>query len=109
MTQEQISEIPASSYSNAKLESIKTSIELMSKQHHVEVLQIIKKYESVTINENRNGVYINLSYLSNELLQELETFISYIKEQEETLSTLEYQKQEYKDNLLENTSPFLTV
>jgi hypothetical protein len=79
-----------------KLENMKTSIENMSKYHQVEILKILSK-NLCKINENKSGVYVNLSFLPNETIDEMEEYIHYTKEQEENLKTLEYQKEEFKN------------
>lgn len=63
------------------LEDIKQKIESMNKLQHIEVLKIIKKYKNVKLNENKNGVYINISYLPKKAVQELEVYIKYIEDQ----------------------------
>jgi hypothetical protein len=79
------------------LEILKTKIEKMSKTHHVEILKILKKNGNVKLNENKSGVYVNLSFLPNETLSELENYLNYIEDQEISLITLENQKEEFKN------------
>ena len=76
------------------LESLKTTIEKMNKTQHIEILKILKKHAQVVINENRNGVYINLSYLPGGAVDELDTYIHYVWDQERTIETFELQKKE---------------
>jgi hypothetical protein len=78
------------------LENIKTYIENLSKFHQVEILKILSK-NLCKINENKSGVYVNLSFLSNETLQEIKYYIEYIKKQEDSINTTEYQKEEFKN------------
>ena len=82
------------------LENIKNAIELMGKPQHIEILNILKRNSQVKINENRNGVYINMSFVPNELIYELETYISYIKDQELSLNRFEIEKEKCKTNFL---------
>jgi hypothetical protein len=42
---------------------------------------------------------VNLTYINNEVIEELQKYIEYTKEQEETLKTTEYQKEEFKTAL----------
>ena len=72
-------------YSSNLLE-MKEKIERMTKKQHIEILKIFKKHKQVKINENKNGVYINLSCLKKEILNELQTYIFYIEEQNKILS-----------------------
>ena len=79
------------------LEKIKTKIEAMDKKHHVEVLKILKKNPAIKLNENMNGVFVNLSFLPKESIEDLEKYIHYIEDQEMSLQTVEYQKREYQN------------
>ena len=80
------------------LETIKSSIEKMNKHHQIEILRILSK-QLCKLNENKSGVYINLTYITDEVIEELQKYIEYTKEQEETLITTEYQKEEFKTAL----------
>ena len=79
-----------------KLENLKNTIESMSKYHQIEILKILSKKLS-KINENKSGCYINMSFLPDDTLKELEEYVGYIKDQEESLETMEYQKEEFKN------------
>ena len=52
------------------LENIKKTIEEMNKFHQIEILKILSK-NLCKINENKSGVYINLSFLSKEIIDEI--------------------------------------
>ena len=70
----------------------------MNKFNQVAVLRILHKHSDVTLNENKYGIHINLSDLSNELLTQLLNFVTYVTEQEKDLSKIEKQKEIYKNN-----------
>jgi hypothetical protein len=72
---------PTNIFNESVLEKIKNKIENMTKFQHIEVLKIIKKNKTIKINENKNGVYINMSYLPKKTINELETYIKYIDDQ----------------------------
>ena len=57
---------------------------------------------SVTLNENKYGVHINLSELKKEILDELFTYIKYVNTQESTLDQMEKQKEDYKNTYFTN-------
>ena len=40
---------------------------------------------------------LNLSFLSDETIQEVTKYVDYLQDQEESLNTLEYQKEEFKN------------
>ena len=79
------------------LETIKKIIEQWPKHHQVEVLKIIKNSSS-TINENKSGIYINMSFLPESTITEIHTYIQYVKDQEHILTPLESQKEGFKNS-----------
>jgi hypothetical protein len=79
-----------------EIEDMKRTIEAMTKKNQIEVLKILSR-NLCKINENKSGVYVNLSFLSPTVLDEMREFIQYIKQQEDTLNTAEYQKTFYKN------------
>lgn len=79
-----------------KLETLKKTIETLNKYHQVEILKILTK-NLCKINENKSGCYVNMSFLNEESIEEIEKYIAYVKDQEESLNTMEYQKEEFKN------------
>jgi hypothetical protein len=80
------------------LEIIKNTVEGWTKHHQLEVLKIIKKDPSITINENKSGIYINISFLSEKVIGDISDYIKYVKEQETILNKTETQKDELNSN-----------
>uniref|UniRef100_A0A6C0D3H2 NET domain-containing protein n=1 Tax=viral metagenome TaxID=1070528 RepID=A0A6C0D3H2_9ZZZZ len=78
------------------LEHIKNRIENLDKYHQIEILKILNK-NACKLNENKSGVYVNLSFLSSQTVNELKKYIDYTNDQEESLVTMEYQKEEFKN------------
>jgi len=78
------------------LEEIKNRIECMDKYHQIEILKILSDNNS-KINENKSGVFVNLSFLSKNAILQMKNYIDYIKDQEDSLVTLEHQKKEYQN------------
>lgn len=78
------------------LEKVKNDIENMSKYHQIEILKILSR-NLTKINENKSGCYINMTFLPDETINKLKEYISYVKHQEESLETMEYQKEEFKN------------
>jgi hypothetical protein len=75
-----------------ELDLLKTSIDKMGQKQHIEILKLLKNNKDVKLNENRNGVYINMSFLPSESINDLKTYVSYIEEQEKTLDIIEQEK-----------------
>ena len=82
---------------NESLSSIKDKIERMSKNNQIEILKILKKYQGIKLNENKSGVFVNLSFLSKEILDEIDKYVCYVNDQEAVINTIETQKQEFKN------------
>jgi hypothetical protein len=83
------------------LEMVKEVVEKMNKHHQIEILKIIHKYPTIKINENKNGIYINLAYLPQDVLQEIHKYIEYTEQQESSLNTFEIQKNEFKNTFFD--------
>jgi len=84
-------------FSVSELNYIRDSIEQMNKFNQIEILRILNKHKNVTLNENKYGVHINLSELKNDILDELNIYIKYVNAQENTLNSIEQQKEQYKN------------
>ena len=80
-----------------KLIKIRDTIENYDKEQQIQILQILKT-KKITANENKNGVFINLTNLSEETICELESFIEHVKTQECYLKENEDEKIKYKEN-----------
>lgn len=78
------------------LYKMKTTIESMNKYHQIEILKILSK-NLCKLNENKSGVYVNLSFVNEDTLKEVHEYIQYTREQEDSIITMEYQKEEFKN------------
>jgi hypothetical protein len=81
----------------SELNYIRDTIEKMNKFNQIEILRIMNRHESVTLNENKYGVHINLSELDKNIIDELLLFIKYVNTQEQTLNSIERQKEDYRN------------
>lgn len=76
---------------------LQTIIEKMDKTNQVKILNVLKKNNTI-INENKNGIHINLSEIEKSVINELKNLVNYINKQELMLSPDEKTKEEYKIN-----------
>ena len=67
-----------------KLKSLKEKIESLEKTEHQEVLKIIKKYEC-KYTENNNGVFINMNKLTDNVIEEIQSFLVFSDENNKML------------------------
>lgn len=80
--------------------TMKEQIESLNKQRQIEVLKIFIENE-VPVSENKNGIFINLSTLENNVLHKLTFYLIYVSEQDNTLKEIEDVKKEFHE-LIEN-------
>jgi hypothetical protein len=78
------------------LNYLRENIEKMNKFNQLEVLRILKN-RNIHLNENKNGVLVNLTEVNDEIIQELETYVNYVNAQERNLSENEKQKEDIKN------------
>lgn len=70
---------------------IKEVIEEMNKSQQIEILKLLKN-ESISLSENNNGTFINLSDLSEITIQKLEKYIEFVRNQQKQLLCIEKEK-----------------
>lgn len=81
----------------SELNYIRDTIENMNTFNQIEILRILNRHSDVILNENKNGVHINISQLKKEIINELNNYIKYVNTQETTLNSIEQQKEDYKN------------
>ena len=82
------------------LELMKIKIENMTKINQVEILKILFKH-NVKINENKSGIFVNMSFLDKPIIEDIKVYLDYVKAQESTLQSLETQKEVFKTAFFE--------
>lgn len=87
----------------SNLNCLKEKIEGISKFHQIEILKILKSDDTITINENKNGIFINMTSLKESTITELEDYLKYVNTQEKQLNDIEVEKDKlsntyFKDN-----------
>ena len=82
-------------FSISELEYIRQLIESMDKYNQVEILKIIYESNQKCINENKYGIHINMTELSNEIIEKLNKYIKYVNIQENEINNIEKKKQNY--------------
>jgi hypothetical protein len=79
------------------LEDVKKTIETFNKSHQIEVLRIIQQCSASIINENKNGIYINMTFLKSQTIERIREYIAYVQDQEKMLKPMESQKEDFKN------------
>lgn len=86
-----------------QLERIKLQIEKMSSPQQLEILKILHENENVKINENKSGVYVNLSFLPNNVVVQMQEYLKYVNDQENSLNVIENRKESVKHAYFEDS------
>ena len=73
---------------------IKERIEALSKHHQIEALAMLAKIPTITMNENNNGVFINLTEQDDNVMKQLEDFLNYVDIQQKHLHNIEDQQEQ---------------
>lgn len=76
---------------------IKHFIESLNKQRQIEVLKILNE-NNIQISENKNGSFINLTLLPDDIIKKLKDFTIYIKEQDISFEEIEDMKNDFKSS-----------
>ena len=84
------------------LQTLRDSIEKLDKIHQVHILKIFNKY-NIEFTENANGIFVNMTILNTDAINDIKSYIDYVKLQQMQLEKVEaekdaYKKEFYKDN-----------
>lgn len=90
-------EINANNFDVKILYDIQKSIQSMSKYNQIQVAKILYTYTSINLNENKYGLFINLTELNDDIINKLIDFIKYINIQENNINEFENYKNEIKN------------
>ena len=82
---------------NEIISALHKKIENLPASAHFEVFKIIKKYD-IPFNENSNGIFINMSHIKTDCINELTTHINWLDEQKSFLQKDEQVKNQYREN-----------
>jgi hypothetical protein len=85
-----------------KFELINSKIEKLNKKQHIELLRIIVKDEKVNISENKNGSFINMNELNNEIIIKIDEYLKYIETKEKELINIENKTNKIAETMNDN-------
>jgi hypothetical protein len=86
-----------------ELDNIRKDIEKMGKFHQIEILKILKECDTITLNENNYGTFINMTDIPTEYIIQIQKYIHYVNEQEVNLKKIENEKNSLKNSFFENS------
>ena len=83
--------------------NIKRFIESLNKQRQIEVLKILNE-NNIQISENKNGSFVNLTLLPEDIITKLKDFTVYIKEQDVSFEEIEDMKNDFKSSFFPSST-----
>ena len=73
------------------LKMLRDNIESLPNFHQIEVLRILYK-NHITFSENKNGVFLNLSYVNLEVIHKINEYVTFVQNQESQMCEFEKKK-----------------
>lgn len=83
--------IKISAGSADSLKLLRDNIELLSEFHQIEILRILHS-NHITFSENKNGVFVNLSYVNYDVIHKINEYVTFVNKQETQLCEFEEKK-----------------
>ena len=83
------------------LRCLRDDIEKMERIHQQRIFDILKK-SNIDFTKNNNGVFINMSLLNKEIIDEIKNYILYVELQQQQLKKVEEDKELYKQKYYNN-------
>ena len=77
--------------STDSLKLLRDNIESLSEFHQIEVLRILHS-NHITFSENKNGVFVNLSYVNYDVMNKINDYVTFVNKQETQLYEFEEKK-----------------
>ena len=93
----------------AELEQLKIRVEKLEKDQQIEILRILNEDQKVKLNENKSGVYVNLSFLPEDTMIKIKNYLNYISEQEKILLMTENKKENYAKTYFDDEDENVTI
>ena len=84
-----------------KLENLRDSLEKMEPIHQERIFEILKS-KNIEYTKNINGVFVNMSLFTLNIIEEINNYLLYVRLQQRQLEQGESDKEEYK-KLINNT------
>ena len=73
------------------LKTLRDNIELLPEFHQIEILRILHS-NHITFSENKNGVFVNLSYVNYDVIHKINEYVTFVNKQETQLCEFEEKK-----------------
>ena len=85
------------------LRELKDKIELLTPDQQIGVGRLLYDNKVIMI-ENKNGVFVNLTDITDEIVDKIQYYMVHLSQQEKTIEELELKKQQFKDNFFTSSN-----
>ena len=89
------------------LKKLRDSIQQLEKIHQVYILKLFNMH-SVPYTENSNGIFVNMSTISQLVIKDIQEYLKYVDLQETQLEDAEVAKEKYKKSLFKGNKDILS-
>jgi hypothetical protein len=86
-----------------EIKELKDKIEILSKSYQIEIGRLLLS-NGVHIDENKNGIFINLTKVKPDVLIKINEYITYANMQEDKLKNIENEQEQLKDYYFKNSN-----
>ena len=86
---------------------LKSKIESLSKFYQTQILEILIS-NNVKYSENRNGIFLNMNNLNNNIIHQINKKLEYINQQEKNLKNIENVKNELNKDFFKGNKEIST-
>lgn len=73
------------------LKMLRDNIEALPVFHQIEILRLLYKNQ-ITFSENKNGVFLNLSYVNLDVIHKISEYVTFVQNQESQMCEFEKKK-----------------
>lgn len=73
------------------LKILRDNVEALPVFHQIEILRILYK-NHITFSENKNGVFLNLSYVNLDVIHKINEYVTFVQNQENQMCEFEKKK-----------------
>ena len=86
------------------IQQLKDAIDKLDETHHVHIGSILRQHSSIKLNANKSGVLVNFSTVPMEVLENIQTYVDYVADQEKAIMQIESTTEDLYRRVFDTTS-----
>lgn len=83
------------------LEAMSAKIHSLDEHHHLHIAAILHREPNLKINENNRGLMINMSFIPERVLQDIQKYLDFLSKQESEIQSMEELQEECKQQIIQ--------